>query len=82
MDPRVAKAIRISDGLASLAEKKVKGFIRELEQEGALTKQEGQKVTAGLEKVKKALYDNVIGELKKLNDQKAKAAHSSKKTKK
>jgi polyhydroxyalkanoate synthesis regulator phasin len=65
MNPKLDKAFRVSDGLAALAHKKITALVRDLEGEGALTKQEGKKVIDGLGKVKKALYDNVSGELKK-----------------
>lgn len=66
MVSKLQKAFRISDGLASLVHKKITGLVRDLEGEGALTKQEGKKVLDGLSKVKKALYDNVSGELQKV----------------
>jgi polyhydroxyalkanoate synthesis regulator phasin len=82
MDPKLEKAFRVSDGLASLAHKKITGMVRELEGEGVLTKEEGKKVMEGLGKVKKALYDNVSGELKKvLNKKKAAPKKSAKKRK-
>ncbi len=60
MDPRIAKALKVSDGVASLAHKKVMGLVRELQGEGALTSEEGKKVIDGLTKVKKALCDTII----------------------
>ena len=66
MNPKIAKAFRVSDGLMSLTKKKVQHLVKELEGEGVLTSQEGKKVIEGLSKVKKALYDNVTGELKKV----------------
>ena len=39
MDPKLEKAFRVSDGLASLAHKKITGMVRELEGEGVLTKE-------------------------------------------
>lgn len=74
MDPKLEKAFRVSDGLASLVHKKITGLVRELEGEGALTKQEGKKVIDGLGRVKKSLYDNVSGELKKVLNRKKSAA--------
>ncbi len=79
MDKRVEKAFRISDGLASLAHKKVTGLVKELQGEGVLTAAEGQKVLKGLGKVKKALYDDVSGELKKALNKKAPAKSKAKK---
>ncbi len=80
MDPKLEKAFRVSDGLASLVHKKITSLVRDLESEGALTKQEGKKVIDGLSKVKKSLYDNVSGELKKvLNKKKSSPKKSSKK---
>lgn len=80
MDSKVAKAFRVSDGLAAFAHKKVSHLVKELQQEGVLSAQEGRKVMNGLSKVKKALYDNVSGELKKaLNKSKAAAKKSKKK---
>ena len=70
MKEKLQKAFQVSDGLASLVHKKITGLVRELEEEGALTKQEGKKVIDGLGKVKKSLYDNVSSELKKVLDKK------------
>lgn len=80
MDKRVEKAFRVSDGLARLVHKKVTGLVKELQGEHVLTGPEGQKVLKGLTKVKKALYDDVSGELKKvLNKKTAAKKNSSKK---
>jgi polyhydroxyalkanoate synthesis regulator phasin len=80
MDTKLEKAFRVSDGLASLVHKKVTGLVRDLQGEGALTKEEGKKVIDGLGKVKKSLYDNVSAELKKaLNKKKSSPKKSTKK---
>lgn len=82
MDPKLAKVFRVSDGLAAFTHKKVGNLVKELQHDGVLTSQEGKKVLDGLTKVKKALYDNVSGELKKvLSKKKAAAKKSSKKRK-
>jgi len=59
------KPFRVSDGVMSLAGKKIKKLVRELQSEGALTKNEANKVLSGLTKVKKTLYDSVTTEIKK-----------------
>jgi polyhydroxyalkanoate synthesis regulator phasin len=81
MDPKLEKAFKVSDGVASLVHKKITGLVRDLESEGALTKEEGKKVIDGLGKVKKSLYDNVSGELKKVLNKKSAAKKSGKKRK-
>lgn len=82
MDKRVEKVFRVSDGLASLVHKKVTGLVKDLQHEGALTSSEGQKVLKGLTKVKKALYDDVSGQLKKVLNKKTSAKKSAKKKRK
>ena len=62
----VKKAFRVSDGLASLTQKKIKSLISELEREGVLTKAEGSKAYKKLSKVKTGVYDIVSRELKKV----------------
>ena len=79
MDKRLEKVLRISDGVASLAHKKITGLVKELQGEGALTGAEGQKVLKGLAKVKKTLYDDVSGELKKVLNKKTKIVGKKKK---
>ena len=66
MNPKINKVFKVSDGLANFTHKKVSILVKELQQEGVLTPQESKKVLAGVEKVKKALYDNVSAELKKI----------------
>lgn len=76
------KPFRVSDGVMSLAGKKIKDLVSELQAEGALTKQEGLKVLKGLQKVKKTLYDSVTAELKKAVARHAAKKKSPKKTSK
>ena len=82
MDPKLDKAFKVSDGLASLVHKKVTGLVRDLQSEGALTNEEGKKVIDGLGKVKKSLYDNVSAELKKAFDKKKSAVKNPAKKRK
>ena len=82
MSDGINRAFKVSDGLASLAHKKVTGLLKELEGEGVLTGAEKQKVLKGLTKVKKALYDDVSGQLKKMLEAKSKTEKTSKKKRK
>lgn len=79
MDKRLDKVFKVSDGVASLLHKKVTGLVKDLQQEGALTADEVKKVTDGLGKVKKSLYDNVSKELKKALDKASAKKKTSKK---
>ena len=63
---KIDRAFKISDGLASLAGKKIKAAIKELEKEGVLTKQEGNKALKGMSSAKKNIYDVITRELKKV----------------
>lgn len=74
MDKTLEKALRVSDGVASLVHKKVAALVKDLQREGALTAAESQKVLKGLGKAKKSLYDDVSGELKKVLSKKGKPA--------
>jgi polyhydroxyalkanoate synthesis regulator phasin len=66
MSEVIQKAFRISDGVASLAHRKLLGLVKDLEKEGALTKKESQKLSSGLSKVKKEVYDAVSRETKRM----------------
>lgn len=63
---KIDRAFKISDGLARLAGKKIKGAVHELEKEGIITKQEGSRALKEMSKVKKNIYDAVSRELKKV----------------
>jgi len=66
MGSTINRVFKISDGLASLAGKKIKSAISELQKEGVITKQEGGKIVKQLSKVKKNIYDSMSRELKKV----------------
>lgn len=77
MKNAINRAFQISKGLAGLAGKKLKSAILELEKEGVITKQEGQRVLSEIGKVKKMVDSSVVAPLKKLVA-KAKAKKSAK----
>lgn len=66
MSDALNRAFKISDGLASIAGKKLKAAVSELQKEGVLTKEEGGKILSGMSKVKKNIYESVTKELKKV----------------
>jgi len=82
MNKKLEKSVSGQRRLASLVHKKVTGLVKELQGEGALTGAEGKKVLKGLNKVKKALYDDVSGELKKVLNKKTSAKKKSSKKRK
>jgi hypothetical protein len=62
----VKRAFEISQGLAGLAGKKLKSAIVELENEGVITKLEGQKIFKELHKVKAMMNESVVAPLRKI----------------
>ena len=60
------RAFKISDGLASLAGKKIKAAVAELKREGIITAQESGKILKQMTQVRKNIYDSVTRELKKV----------------
>ena len=59
------RIFQISDGLASIARKRVLSLINEMEREKVITKAERRKLVSGLSKVKKNVYDTLNRELKR-----------------
>lgn len=78
----VKRAFQVSDGLASLASKKIHSFIKELQGEGVLTAKEAESVRKNLGKAKEVFYDNVTRELKKVLTRAAKQKNKKRPTKK
>jgi hypothetical protein len=76
----IDRAFKISDGLARLAGKKIKAAVKELEQEGIITKAEGSKAIGQMSKVKKNIYDAVSRELKKILVQSKKSKSKKKRS--
>ncbi len=66
MSNTINRVFKISDGLASIAGKKIKSAVSELQKEGVITKQESSKIVKQLSKMKKNIYDNLTRELKKV----------------
>lgn len=77
MDKMVKRAFAVSDGLASLANKKIHALVTELKQEGVLTKKEAESVKKHLSKAKTVFYDKLTRELKKAIDKAAAFKKSS-----
>ena len=66
MGKTVKRAFDISDGLASIAHKKIKSLISELQHEGVMTKSESQSALKRLDQAKSNLYDAMSREFKKV----------------
>ena len=79
MSQTVKRAFEISDGLASIAQKRIKSLISELEREGVMTKAEGQSATKRLGQAKTNLYDAMSREFKRVLLQTPSAGKSKKK---
>lgn len=76
---KIYRAFQISDGLASLAGKKIKAAISELRKEKVLTPREASILAKNLERAKKAIYGKLSGEIKKIALQASKMAKKQKK---
>lgn len=62
----IKRAFDVSDGLASIANKRIKSLISELEKEGVMTKAESQAANKRLTQAKSNIYDAMSKELKKV----------------
>ncbi len=78
MQDAVKRAFKVSDGLTLFASKKIKALVGELERDGVITKQESKRIVSGLSQIKRAVYDNVTGELKKVMQARVKALSKTK----
>jgi hypothetical protein len=66
MGQTIDRTFRISDGLASMAHKRIKSFVMELEKEGVMTKAESQAAIKRLAQAKNNLYDAMSNEFKRV----------------
>lgn len=66
MSQTAKRAIQISDGLVSMAQKRMKNLIAELQKEGVLTKSESQVAMKRLGQAKSAVYDKMKKEFQKV----------------
>ncbi len=66
MSKLINRAFKVSKGIASLTQKKVKSFVNELAGEGILTKNEGRAVIKSLTKLEKTVSETVGKELKRI----------------
>ena len=79
MKSALNRALKISDGLAHLAGKKIKAAAAELKREGIITAKESSKIISQLTKAKRNIYDSVSRELKKVLSTSSKKSGKKKK---
>ena len=79
MKSALNRALKISDGLAHLAGKKIKAAAVELKREGIITAKESSKIISQLTKAKRNIYDSVSRELKKVLSTSSKKSGKKKK---
>jgi polyhydroxyalkanoate synthesis regulator phasin len=66
MSKLINRAFKVSKGIASLTQKKVKSFVNELASEGILTKNESAAVVKSLAKLEKTVSKTVGKELRRI----------------